>query len=43
LHQVYDAAGYEDYIYAHEPNPLLQSADVEWAQRLIAGNGVSNR
>jgi hypothetical protein len=43
LHQVYDAAGYEDYIYAHEPTPSLQGADVEWAQRLIAGKGASNR
>ena len=43
LHQVYDAAGYEDYIYTYEPNPPLQGADVEWAQRLIAGNGASNR
>jgi hypothetical protein len=43
LHQVYDAAGYEDYIYTHEPSPPLQGADVEWAQRLIAGDGVSNR
>jgi uncharacterized protein DUF4058 len=43
LHQVYDAAGYEDYIYAHEPDPPLQGADVEWARRLIAGDGVSNR
>ena len=37
LHQVYDAAGYDDYIYAHEPDPPLQGADAEWAQRLIAG------
>ena len=42
LHQVYDAAGYEDYIYASEHHPPLQGADMEWAQRLIAGNGVSN-
>jgi hypothetical protein len=42
LHQVYDAAGYEDYIYASEPHPPLQGADMEWPQRLIAGNGVSN-
>jgi Protein of unknown function (DUF4058) len=43
LHQVYDAAGYEDYIYTHEPIPPLQGVDVEWAQRLIAGDGVSTR
>jgi len=40
LHQVYDSAGYEDYIYTHEPIPPLQGADVEWAQRLIAATGV---
>jgi hypothetical protein len=43
LHRVYDAAGYEDYIYAHEPNPSLQAADAEWAQRLIAAHGVQDR
>lgn len=42
LHQVYDAAGYEDYIYAHQPDPPLQGADVERAQRLVAGDGASN-
>lgn len=36
LHQMYDAAGYEDYIYASEPYPALQGADAEWARRLIA-------
>jgi hypothetical protein len=36
LHQAYDAAGYEDYIYLHEPNPPLQGEDAEWAQQLIA-------
>jgi hypothetical protein len=40
LHQVYDAAGYEDYIYANEPNPPLRGADAEWAQQLIAAKGV---
>ncbi len=38
LHQVYDAAGYEDYIYASDPHPPLQGADVEWARRLIAAS-----
>jgi hypothetical protein len=36
LHRVYDAAGYEDHIYANEPSPPLQGADAEWARRLIA-------
>jgi hypothetical protein len=38
LHQAYDAAGYEDYIYAQAPNPPLQGADVEWAQQLISAH-----
>ena len=29
LHRVYDAAGYQGYIYANEPNPPLQGPDVE--------------
>jgi hypothetical protein len=40
LHQAYDAAGYEDYIYANEPTPPLQGADAEWAQGLIAAHGA---
>ena len=40
LHQAYDAAGYEDYIYANAPTPPLQGADAEWAQQLIAAHGV---
>ena len=40
LHQAYDAAGYEDYIYANAPTPPLQGADAEWAQRLIAAHGT---
>lgn len=40
LHQVYDAAGYEDYMYANEPNPALQGPDAEWAQQVIAAHRV---
>jgi hypothetical protein len=39
LHQVYDAAGYEDYLYAHTPTPPLQGADAEWAKELLAARG----
>ena len=31
LHQAYDAAGYEDYMYANTPTPPLQGADAAWA------------
>jgi hypothetical protein len=31
LHRVYDAAGYEDYIYRREPVPALAGDDAAWA------------
>lgn len=37
LHRIYDAAGYEDYIYTSRPDPELSPADREWAESLIAG------
>jgi hypothetical protein len=37
LHRVYDAAGYEDYIYRGEPHPQLNVQDRAWAQQVIAG------
>jgi hypothetical protein len=40
---VYDAAGYEDYLYTSEPTPPLQDADVEWARRLIAISASNGR
>lgn len=43
LHQVYDAAGYEDYMYASEPTPPLRGDDAEWARRLIAARVSSGR
>jgi hypothetical protein len=43
LHQVYDAAGYEDYIYASEPHPPLQGADAEWARRVIASSARNGK
>ena len=33
LHKVYDAAGYEDYIYATSPEPPLTSEQYEWTQQ----------
>jgi len=35
LHRVYDAAGYEDYIYRSPPQPRLDSEDTAWAQQLV--------
>ncbi len=34
LHRIYDAAGYEDYIYRSQPEPALSDSDAEWSQRL---------
>jgi hypothetical protein len=37
LHRLYDAGGYEDYIYSGSPEPPLSAADQVWADDLIAG------
>jgi hypothetical protein len=34
LHRIYDAAGYEDYIYQEDPQPPLAAADALWAATL---------
>jgi hypothetical protein len=33
LDRLYDAAGYEDYLYAHPPEPPLSTDDAEWARQ----------
>jgi hypothetical protein len=35
LHRLYDAAGYEDYIYTVEPDPALSAEDAAWARSLL--------
>jgi hypothetical protein len=35
LHRLYDAAGYEDYIYTGEPDPALPAEDAGWARSLL--------
>jgi hypothetical protein len=35
LHRIYDAAGYEDYIYASTPQPQLSAEDAAWAQQFL--------
>jgi hypothetical protein len=35
LHSVYDAAGYEDFIYNRSPEPPLAPADAAWVQQFI--------
>lgn len=34
LHALYDAAGYEDYIYDGQPDPPLGADDANWARQL---------
>ena len=42
LHEVYDAAGYEDYLYDTPPEPLLPEADATWARSLgVSESGTS--
>jgi hypothetical protein len=36
LHIVYDAAGYENYIYGGTPSPPLHPEDAKWAEEIIA-------
>lgn len=38
LHRLYDAAGYEDYIYDGFPDPPLNPSDDAWARQLIPTN-----
>jgi hypothetical protein len=35
LDHVYDAAGYEDYVYLGEPQPGLSAEDAEWAKQFV--------
>jgi Protein of unknown function (DUF4058) len=35
LDRVYDAAGYEDYLYDGRPQPLLHPQDAQWAQDFV--------
>ena len=36
LDRVYDAAGYEDYIYEGEPRPRLSAEDAKWASQFLS-------
>ena len=37
LDRVYDAAGYEDYLYTGSPQPPLRVDDAAWATRFVPG------
>ena len=36
LHAIHDAAGYDRFIYAGEPDPPLPEDDAEWARQVLA-------
>jgi len=40
LHRLYDAAGYEDYIYAGTPQPPLQGQPAAWAEQVLHDHGI---
>lgn len=35
--RIYDAAGYEDYLYSGSPQPPLRPEDAEWSKRFVPG------
>ena len=37
LQRIYDAAGYEDYLYRNQPHPQLNPADAAWAKQILSG------
>jgi hypothetical protein len=39
LHRIYDAAGYEHFIYAGLPAPALSPEDADWARSLVPVTG----
>jgi hypothetical protein len=40
LHRIYDAAGYEDYIYRGQPQPQLNAEDAIWARPFMPGGAT---
>ncbi len=38
LHRLYDAGGYEDYIYSGRPEPPLSTIDQAWANEILANH-----
>jgi len=41
LYRVYDAAGYEDYLYESSPEPPLSTEDAAWAQQFLPAKRAS--
>lgn len=40
LERIYDASGYEDYIYLETPEPALTPEDGPWAAELLSSHGI---
>lgn len=40
LDRIYDAAGYEEYLYTGQPDPPLSDEDATWAGQILAGAGL---
>ena len=38
LHALYDAGGYQDYIYATQPKPPLRDEDLQWASQILSAH-----
>jgi hypothetical protein len=43
LNQIYDSAGFEDYIYNDSPRPALEPAEVEWSRRFLPSSAADHR
>jgi hypothetical protein len=41
LHRLYDAGGYEDYIYDGTPHPSLVASDAAWARQVLQAAAIS--
>lgn len=40
LDRIYDAAGYEEYLYTGQPDPPLSDEDATWAGQVLSGAGL---
>jgi hypothetical protein len=40
LDRIYDAAGYEEYLYTGQPDPPLSDEDATWAGQILSGAGL---
>ena len=43
LDRIYDAAGYEEYLYTAQPDPPLPDADAAWAGQVLSAAGLGSK